>query len=100
MDHLNITQVCVYCSRGQKVFKVNLDLYDDEGRLPIEIDKSVHFQFICCFCQQRTLLDFYRFSHPDVIKHLKHLKKHLKEINETLHKFNILFNNMNNFNLL
>ena len=46
MDHLNITQVCVYCSRGQKVFKVNLDLYDDEGRLPIGIDKSVHFQFL------------------------------------------------------
>ena len=100
MNHLNITQVCAHCSRGQKVFIVNLDLYDDQGRLPIGIHRSTHFEFTCHFCLKKTSLDFYRFSHPDVIMHLKQLKQHLNEMKQLLHKFNILFNNMNNFNLL
>ena len=62
MDHLNITQVCIYCSRGQKVFKVDLDLYDDEGRLPIGIDKSVHFQFMLFLSTKNIVRFLYVFA--------------------------------------
>ena len=58
------------------------------------------FNLHVIFVKKKTSLDFYRFSHPDVIMHLKHLKQHLNEIKQLLHRFNILFNNMNNLNLL
>ena len=39
MDHFNITQICVKCLRGKKEFRVDLKLYDDNGRLPEGVDK-------------------------------------------------------------
>ena len=33
MDHINITQGCIYCLKGKKLFRVDLDCYDAEGRL-------------------------------------------------------------------
>ena len=94
MDHFNITQICVNCLRGKKVFRVNLDLYDDQGKLQAGTDRLSCFQFICYFYWRKTSLDFYKFSHPDLICHLKQLRKQYEEMKVTLDKFNILFNNM------
>ena len=94
MDHFNITQVCVNCFRGKKVFTVHLDLYNDQGRLAAHADRLSCFQFICHFCWRKTSLDFYKFSHPDLICHLKQLKKQYEQMKIALDQFNILFNNM------
>ena len=39
MDHFKITQTCVHCLRGKKVFRVDLDLYDAEGKLFPALDQ-------------------------------------------------------------
>ena len=48
--------------------------------------------FECSFCRQTTTLDFYRFSHPDMICYLKRLQKRYEEARKTLDIFYILFN--------
>ena len=94
MDHFNITQVCIYCWRGKKSFRVDLKLYDDNGRLLPGIDKLESFCFICHFCWRSSPLDFYKFSHPDLICHLKNLHKQYEETKKALDKLYILFNNI------
>ena len=32
MDHINITQECVHCLMGKKVFRVDLNLYDADTK--------------------------------------------------------------------
>ena len=93
MDHFNITQVCSNCLRGEKVFRVDLSLYDDEGRLNQGVENMDIFHFICHFCWRRSSLDFYRFSHPDLICHLKRLHEQYKEIQKALDKLYVLINN-------
>ena len=54
MDHFNITQVCSNCLKGKKVFRVDLSLYDDEGRLNHETENMDTFKFICNFCWKES----------------------------------------------
>ena len=94
MDHINITQVCVYCLRGKKVFRVDLDLYDAEGKLLPGTRRMKIFRFMCQCCWKESSLDFYKFSHPDLICHLKRLHEQNKEIKKTLDMLYILVNNI------
>ena len=32
MDHFNITQECIFCLKGSRVFRVDLSDYDANGR--------------------------------------------------------------------
>ena len=66
MDHINISQTCVNCSRGKKVFRVDLDLYDAEGRLLPKTRTMKNFNFTCHYCFTESSLDFDKFSHPDL----------------------------------
>ena len=94
MDHFNITQECVHCLRGSKLFRVDLSCYDAEGRLIIPPKDMNRFRFICQFCWRESTLDFYRFSHPDLICYLKRLHKQYDETRQALDKLYILFNNI------
>ena len=93
MDRFHISQICINCLRGKRVFTIHLDLYDDFGRLAIGTDRLHCFQFICEFCWRKTSLEFYKFSHPDLICYLKKLKQQHDEMKKLLDKFYILFNN-------
>ena len=75
MDHFNITQVCTYCLRGKKVFRVDLSLNNDDGRLNHGVESMNCFKFICHFCRKKSGLDFYRFSHPDLTQTIRKNKK-------------------------
>ena len=95
MDHINITQACVHCLRGKKVFRVDLKLYDADGKLMINgTEKMKIFRFMCHFCWRESTLDFYKFSHPDLICHLKRLNEQYNKTKETLDKLYIIFNNI------
>ena len=94
MDHFNVSQTCVYCLRGKKSFRVDLKLYDDNGRLLPGIEKMQAYRFICHFCWRLTTLDFNRFSHPDLICHLKSLHQKYEETKEALDRLYILFQNI------
>ena len=95
MDYFNITQVCSNCLRGEKVFQVGLSLYDDEGRLYQGVQNMECYQFICHFCWKRSSLDFYRFSHPDLIRHLKCLHEYFKKLKKDVDKLDDLINDIN-----
>ena len=46
MNYMNICQVCRFCLKGSKVFKVNLRCFDDEtGELNINPIEGIHFSF-------------------------------------------------------
>ena len=92
MDHINITQECVHCLTGKKVFRVDLNLYDADGKLIINNEKMKTFCFMCHFCRRTSTLDFYKFSHPDLICHLKRLNEQHKETKEALDKLYNIFN--------
>ena len=95
MDHFNITQACIHCLRGSKLFRVDLNWYDAEGRLIITgTEKMNSYRFTCQFCYKQSTLDFYRFSHPDLICHLKRLHEQYEETKKALDKLYILFNNV------
>ena len=93
MDHFNITQECVHCVTGAKLFRVDLSCYDDDGRLIVQANDMERFRFICPFCWKKTTLDFYRFSHPDLICYLKRLHKQYEETRKAINKLYVLFNN-------
>ena len=67
MDHFKISQTCVNCLRGKKVFRVDLDLYDAEGRLLPGTRRMKNFNFTCQYCCTQSSLDFDKFSHPDQV---------------------------------
>ena len=91
MDHFYINQICTNCWKGNQMFKVNLSLYDQNGKLRIGIDEVEQFCFICIYCWRTTKLDFYTFSHPSMILHLKHLEKIQKQQVDALMKLNAAF---------
>ena len=95
MDHFNITQECIHCLKESKVFRVDLSDYDAEGRRIIMAKDMRRFRFICQFCRKETTLDFYRFSHPDMICHLKRLHDQYEKTRKALDKLYILFYNSN-----
>ena len=95
MDHINITQAYIHCLRGKKVFRVDLNLYDANGRLMIAgTEKMKTFRFMCYFCWRESPLDFYKFSHPDLICHLKRSHEQYIETKKALDKLYIIFNNI------
>ena len=94
MDHFNITQECIHCLRGSKLFRVDLTLYDVEGKLHIMPQNMNPYRFRCQFCWKVSSLDFYRFSHPDLICYLKRLHHQYEETKKALDKLYILFNNI------
>ena len=95
MDHFNITQVCRHCIRGSKLFRVDLSCYDAEGKLVINGSEQMNrFCFTCQFCRQVSSLDFYRFSHPDLIRYLKRLHEQYEETRKALDRLYIIFNNI------
>ena len=91
MDHFYINQICTNCWKGNQIFKVNLSLYDQNGKLRIGIDEIEQFCFICIYCWRTTRLDFYTFSHPSIILHLKHLEElHIQQL-DAIKKLNAAF---------
>ena len=95
MDHFYINQICTNCWRGNQMFKVDLSLYDQNGKLRIGIDEIEQFCFICVFCWKTTKLDFYTFSHPSMILHLKHIERLHEQQMDALKKLNVAFHNSN-----
>ena len=81
---MDITHTCGHCYRGKKVFKVSLDLYNDQGIMHPQVHQMKKFDFDCDFCFRKSRLDFYRFSHPDVILLLKRLEKKQDELIKAL----------------
>ena len=65
---MDITHTCTHCCRGRKVYRVSLDLYNEEGLLRRGVQRMKKFMFTCDYCSKKSFLDFYRFSHRDVLK--------------------------------
>ena len=91
MDHFYINQVCTNCWKGNQMFKVDLSLYDQNGKLRIGINEIEQFCFICVYCWKTTRLDFYTFSHPGMILHLKQIERQHKQQADALKKLNFAF---------
>ena len=95
MDHFYINQTCTNCWRGNQMFRVDLSLYDQNGKLWIGIDEMERYCFIRTICWKTTKLDFYTFSHPSMILHLKHIERLHKQQLNAIKKLNIAFHNSN-----
>ena len=78
------------------MFKVDLSLYDQNGKLTIGINEIERYCFICIYCWKTTKLDFYTFSHPSMILHLKHIERLHKQQLNAIKKLNVAFHNNNN----
>ena len=89
---MDITHTCIYCLRGKKVFRVDLNLYDAKGKLLPETRRMKIFDFMCPYCCKKSSLDFYKFSHPDVISFLKRLDEQHTKIEEALDQLLIIIN--------
>ena len=57
------------------MFRVDLSLYDANGKLREGIDEMDRYCFMCTFCWKTTRLNFYSFSHPSMILHLRHINR-------------------------
>ena len=95
MDHFYINQICCNCWRGNQIFRVDLSLYNADGNLREGIDGMDQYSFICVFCWRVTRLDFYTFSHPSMILHLKHIQRQHEQQRDALKKLNVAFHNSN-----
>ena len=93
MDHFYINQICTKCWRGNQIFRVDLSLYDANGKLRKGIDEMDRYCFICTFCWKTTRLDFYTFSHPSIILHLRHMQRLHEQQADTLKKLHVAFLN-------
>ena len=81
---MDITHTCIHCCRGTKVYRISLDLYNDEGILRPGVQRMKKFEFKCDYCSKKSFFDFYRFSHPDVILLLKRLDQKQNELLDAL----------------
>ena len=81
---MDITHTCPHCLRGKKVFRISLDLYNEEGVLRRGVQRMKEFEFICTYCWRKSFFDFYRFSHPDIILPLKRLDEQQNQLIEAL----------------
>ena len=77
------------------MFRVDLSLYDADGKLRAGIDKMEQYCFICIFCWRTTSLDFYTFSHPSMILHLRHIERLYEQQTNTFKKLKIAFDKVN-----
>lgn len=95
MEPIKITQLCRHCMRGSHVFTIDLNCYNDDGVLTITKQQIMdRFSFQCQFCRQCSPLDFYRFSHPDMIRYLKKQQKNYSIMRQALDQLYTLFNNL------
>ena len=83
---MDINHVCTHCLKGKTVFRISLDLYDENGLLRRGVTQMKKFEFTCNYCSKKSFCDFYRFSHPDVILLLKRLDQKQNELLEALDK--------------
>ena len=81
---MDITHTCIHCLRGKKVFRISLDLFNAEGLLKRGVTRMKEFEFICTCCEKKSFLDFYRFSHPDIILLLKRLDEQQTKLQEAI----------------
>ena len=81
---MDITHTCHHCLRGKKIFRISLDLYNEEGVLRPGVQRMKKFEFICHYCRRKSFFDFYRFSHPDIILLLKRLDQQQNELIQAL----------------
>ena len=81
---MDITHTCSHCCKGKKVYRISLDLYNEEGILRRGVQRMKKFEFTCDHCSKKSFFDFYRFSHPDVILLLKRLDRKQNELIKTL----------------
>ena len=49
--------------------------------------------FICIYCWKTTSLDFYSFSHPNMILHLRHIQRLQQQQADAIKKLNVAFHN-------
>ena len=77
---MDITHSCGHCYIGKKVYRISLDLYNDNGILRRGVQRMKKFEFTCDYCLKKSFFDFYRFSHPDVILTLKCLDKQITQL--------------------
>ena len=77
------------------MFRVDLSLYDADGKLRVGIDEMEQYCFICIFCWRTTSLDFYTFSHPSMILHLRHLQRLHEQQTNTFKNLKIAFDKVN-----
>ena len=70
------------------MFKVDLSLYDPNGKLRKGIDQMERYCFICIYCWKTTRLDFYTFSHPSI-----HKERLYQQQVDALAKLNVAFHN-------
>ena len=97
MNYFMVTQVCPNCFRGAKVFRIDISLFDDKtGRLSRSVQYMECFTFVCHFCWKRCRLDFYRFSHHDIILHIKCLHNYFKKLQNEIRILNNVINNLQN----
>lgn len=95
MEPIKITQLCRHCATGTHVFTIDLNCYDDNGVLTINKQQiAALYSFDCEFCRRSTPLDFYRFSHPDMIRYLKKQNNNYVIMRQALDRLYILFNNL------
>ena len=55
---MDITHTCIHCCRGKNVFRVTLDLYDENGLLRRGVQRMKKFMFTCDYCSKKSFLDF------------------------------------------
>ena len=75
------------------MFQVDLSLYDANGKLREGIDEMDRYCFICIYCWKKTSLDFYSFSHPSMILHLRHIQRLHEQQADSLKKLHVAFLN-------
>ena len=75
------------------MFPVDLSLYDADGKLRKGIDEMDRYCFICIYCWKTTRLDFYSFSHPSMILHLRHIQRLQQQQTDAIKKLNVAFHN-------
>ena len=89
---MDITHACRHCCVGRKVYRISLDLYNDQGILRPGVQRMKKFEFTCNHCGKKSFFDFYRFSHPDVILLLKRLDQQQNELIHLLNQLNNILN--------
>ena len=80
MEYLNLCQVCRFCKKGSRVFKVHLSCFNDfTGEVNINPIERIHFSFTCQFCFHITQVDFETMCPPFCILHIKQTVREKKE---------------------
>ena len=80
MSHFSFTQVCRFCKKSWRTFKISLSNYDENG---LFIGKEKQLCFICC--DRMNFVDFNKICNPFTVKYLKTLNE-IERINFDLMK--------------